>query len=127
MYRSIVSAFLMVVCLIIVGCQTPEQKAAEYDKIFNEGVALTNKGELAAAIPYYRKAVRILPDDPKIADAYNNLGWSLQETGDLKGAAAAYEKALQLRPDYTLARNNLRAVQRRIGEEQGTPKASGPQ
>lgn len=115
------SAFILAFVVALVGCQTAEQKSAQFDKVFKEGVELTNKGDLAAAIPFYQKAIRILPNDPKVADAYNNLGWSLQNTGDLQGAAAAYENALKFKPNYKLARNNLTNVQRQMAASQKAP------
>ena len=38
--------------------------------------------------------------DPKLAQAWNGLGYSSRKLGDYKGALAAYDKAIELRAGY---------------------------
>ena len=56
----------------------------------------------------------MLPDHPRSADAYNNLGWTLFNLERYREAVEAYEAALALRPDFELARNNLEATRIRL-------------
>jgi protein O-mannosyl-transferase len=70
----------------------------------NLGVALAAKGDLAAAIVQYQKALEIKPD---YSEALNNLGVALVAKGDVEAAIVQYQKALEIKPDYVEVRYNL--------------------
>jgi Tfp pilus assembly protein PilF len=61
-------------------------------------------GRFREAIPVYRQAIEILPDQP---EAYMNLGICLAESGQHEEAAATFHKALEIDPTYVKAYNNL--------------------
>ena len=64
-----------------------------------QGIALAKKGEPAAAIEDFRKAIELSPDYP---DASFNLAVALQNTGQLKEAIKFFRVAARLRPDSSL-------------------------
>jgi len=59
------------------------------------------------AIPYYLKAVEILPEN---TEALYNLGVSYYSIGDKDNALKAYEKALSVSSEYTTAANNAGVI-----------------
>jgi cytochrome c-type biogenesis protein CcmH/NrfG len=61
-------------------------------------------GRYREAIPVYRRAIEILPDQP---DAYMNLGICLAESGQHEQAVATFHQALEIDPSYVKAYNNL--------------------
>ena len=89
-----------------------KEVAITYEELYRRGYQLAKGEEHDRAIEAYREAIAVLPDDSRTADSYNNLGWSLQKLERYTQARRAYESALRLRPDYTLARNNLKALRR---------------
>ena len=97
---------------IAVEIQSSRREAAmaEFGRLYDLGVDLTNSGEHAEAEAVYREALVVLPDHPRSADAYNNLGWALANLERYREAMEAFEAALALRPDYELARNNLEST-----------------
>ena len=62
------------------------------------------RGDLDAALAYYRRALALKPD---LADAYNNMGNALKELGQLPEAQEAYLEALRLDPNVTGVYVNL--------------------
>ena len=62
------------------------------------------RGELDAALTYYRRALALKPD---LADAYNNMGNVLKELGQLQEAHDAYLQALALDPNIAGVYVNL--------------------
>ena len=60
----------------------------------------------------YREAVA---RDPKLADAWNNLGWSLWSLGYVQEACGHFEVAVQLGAASERPRNNLEACRQRLG------------
>src|SRR5262245_30415147 len=71
------------------------------------GDALRVRGECAAAIPAYARALELVPDH---LDARNHLGICLAETGHLAEARQVFESLLARDPGYERARNNLRTL-----------------
>ena len=61
-------------------------------------------GRAAEAIPHFKAALRIKPDD---VDTYDNLGFSLMEMGRPAEAIPYYEKVVSLKPDSAAAQLNL--------------------
>jgi len=68
------------------------------------GLALTDSGKPAEALPYFQEALQSTPRD---AVQYVNIGWACFQMGRLDEAVKAYRKALELDPKLDLAYNNL--------------------
>lgn len=68
------------------------------------GYAAHQRGDLAAAVPLYERALR---SNPQFADAYTNLATALYQKGELTAAIANFEKALTLAPDDGVTLSNL--------------------
>jgi tetratricopeptide (TPR) repeat protein len=68
------------------------------------GVALGEKGDLAAAIDMFEQAVSIRPD---YARAWNNLGVALKGLGKVASAIRNFRQAIQIDPEYVEAHWNL--------------------
>lgn len=78
----------------------------------NLGMALTDAGDPAAAIPHYEQALRLQPAN---AEAENNLGFALARLDRHAEAEPHYRRALQFQPDYAVADNNLGATLMALG------------
>ncbi len=72
--------------------------------------ALAELGEREAAIAAYRHAIAA---QPKLLQAYNNLGNLLSAEGRLDEAIASFRQAVAVKPDYALAWYNLGNALRR--------------
>jgi predicted TPR repeat methyltransferase len=70
----------------------------------NLGFLLHQRGNSAAAMAEYRKAVDIKPTDP---GALTNLGNALREIGNIEEAEVFYRRALAVKQDHVEANNNL--------------------
>jgi tetratricopeptide (TPR) repeat protein len=91
---------------------TPEAQAAldvalasVKDAEWHEANAGSASGKLPPAAKQAYTAARAKFDeatkaDPKLAQAWNGLGYSYRKLGDYKKALAAYDKAIELRPGY---------------------------
>jgi tetratricopeptide (TPR) repeat protein len=65
------------------------------------GITLRAKGDLAGALSYEQRALKINekvygPDQPNVAAVANNIGLILQDKGDLNGALSYTERALKI-------------------------------
>jgi tetratricopeptide (TPR) repeat protein len=65
-------------------------------------------------------AKKALDIDPKLAEAYNNIGADYAEMGDLKNAIANEKMALEINPDLQIAKNNLNAYTAKATQPAGT-------
>jgi tetratricopeptide (TPR) repeat protein len=67
-------------------------------KVYNEGVDLMHAKKFAAAQIKFEQAIR---DNPKFAEAHNNLGFTLRQEGpqNYSKALEHYSKAIQLKPN----------------------------
>jgi len=70
----------------------------------NLGNALLDEGKVDEAIPHFKEARRIKPEDAKAAF---NLGNALIQKGELREGIVNLSQALQLKPDYAEAHINL--------------------
>lgn len=70
----------------------------------NLGVALKNKGEYAAAIECFEKALHLVANYP---EARSNLGSTYKDMRNLDAAIEQFNIAIKLKPDYADAYNNL--------------------
>ena len=81
-------------------------------RLMGDGYA--HVSEFSKAIPYYRKALEIAPEDKtaeqNLVHSYNNYGVTLRNNGEWDAAIRAYRNALALQPTYQLARTNLSDV-----------------
>ncbi len=59
------------------------------------------------SIPYYLKAIEILPDN---TEALYNIGVSYYNLGDKENALKVYERALEISPEYITAANNAGVI-----------------
>jgi protein O-mannosyl-transferase len=78
-----------------------------YAPYYDLGVILAAQGDDAAAIVYFRKALRTKPD---FADAHNDLGLLLAKRGMIEEAATHYQKALEINPNSAKTHNNLAII-----------------
>lgn len=67
---------------------------------FNEGRALAERRDWAAAERKYREAIVL---DPSLPEPWNGLGYALRQQGHWDESVKAYHEALRLRPDYPQA------------------------
>ena len=69
---------------------------------YNAGVKLMKQGKYDRAERKFSAAVK---KNPKMAEAYNNLGYSIRKQGDqnYKEALSHYNKAIELKPDLAEA------------------------
>ncbi len=81
--------------------------AAEFYRLFNRAAALSEKGQYAAAIPEWQRALALNPDDDR---AQTSLGAALASTGRPGDAIAHFEKAVAVNPDYDDAQSGLGAA-----------------
>jgi predicted TPR repeat methyltransferase len=71
------------------------------------GNAFLNQDKLDEAISYYRKAVRLQPDN---AGAFNNMGFALEKQGKLDEAIAAFQRAAHLDPLNLSVKHQIAAL-----------------
>ncbi len=70
----------------------------------NVGNALTDLGQVDAAIAHYQAVLKIKPD---YAETHSNLGNVLAGRGQVDAAIAHYQTALKIKPDFAKAHVNL--------------------
>ena len=75
--------------------------------MFDVAVQLAEKKQFDAAVPAWRKALDLTPDD---ARAHNNLGVALAATGKIDEAIAEYRRSLELDESSSQTNNNLGSV-----------------
>lgn len=78
--------------------------AVDFYKQFDIAEGLAKKGDYAAAMPEWQKALAMQPDD---AHAMNNYGQTLARAGRSEDAVAELRRALLAKPGYAEAENNL--------------------
>jgi tetratricopeptide (TPR) repeat protein len=86
------------------GIEHIDAPATDFYRQFDAAAALAKKGDYAAAIAEWTKALALSPDD---ARAHNNFGLALAGAGRTDEAMAHYRSALLAKPDYSEAHNNL--------------------
>lgn len=98
----------------LIALSLPQQAAAfgsdssdettDSAKTYNTALEKIHDGKFEKAIPLLQQVVA---QDPKNADAENELGFSLRKTGRLSESLDAYKKALELNPDHIDANEYL--------------------
>jgi Flp pilus assembly protein TadD len=86
------------------GLERIDAPAAEFYRLFDVAVQLAEKKQFESAVPAWRTALALSPDD---ARAHNNLGVALVETGKTEEAIAEYRKSLELDDRSSQTNNNL--------------------
>lgn len=95
------------------GLEKMEAPAVEFYRLFDVAADLTEKGEYAAAIAAWKKAMELDPDDSK---ARYNFGLSLDHQGQLEEAIAQYRKSVDINPQNAAAYTNLGIALTRTGK-----------
>lgn len=89
--------------------QQDGRAAVSASDLVNVSLAQYREGQFAASIETARKALRI---DPRLAEAYNNIGAAFGAMGHWDEAIANETRAVELNPNLQIAKNNLRAFSR---------------
>ena len=95
------------------GMEKIDVPATEFYKQFDVAFALSDKHQYQAAIPEWKKALEMDPDDPK---AHINLGTALEETGQPDAAIVHFQKAIDLNPVNAAAYSAMASLLVRIGK-----------
>jgi Flp pilus assembly protein TadD len=94
------------------GLERIEAPATEFYRLFNSAIALMKKNQFREAVPEWRKALELDPDDGK---AHFNLGYALSETNELDAALAEYTKASVLTPNQPVVFASLALAETQAG------------
>jgi Flp pilus assembly protein TadD len=94
------------------GLDRIDAPATDFYKEFNTAADLSEKHQFEQAVPVWKKAVELNPDDPR---AHNNLGAALVETGHPEDALAEYHRSLELNDQSSQAHNNLGSLMAQQG------------
>ena len=86
------------------GIEHIDTPAVDFYKQYDVAADLAKKGQYAAAIPEWNKALAMSPND---ARAHNNFGQTLAHLGKKESAIAELRKAVAAKPNYPEAQNNL--------------------
>ncbi len=86
------------------GLEKIDAPATDFYRLFDIAVQLADKRQFEAAVPAWKKALELNPEDPR---GHNNLGVALFESGKMDEAIAEYRKSLELNPNSSQTHNNL--------------------
>ena len=86
------------------GLERIDAPATDFYKLFDFAVAFSEKKKFDEAVPAWKKALALDPDDPR---AHDNLGVALAETGRIDDAIAEYRRSLELNSGSSHTHNNL--------------------
>lgn len=86
------------------GIEHIDTPAVDFYKQYDVAADLVKKGKYAEALPEWRHALEMSPED---ARALNNYGQTLSRLGKREDAIAAYTQSIAARPVYPEAQNNL--------------------
>jgi tetratricopeptide (TPR) repeat protein len=89
------------------GIDHIDTPAVDFYKQFDVAEDLAKKGQYAAAIPEWTKALAMEPND---AHALNNYAQTLARSGATDRAIVEFRKAIAVKPEYPEAENNLAFV-----------------
>jgi len=84
--------------------QKLEIPATDFYRIFDVASDLMTKGQIAAALPEWRKAVELDPADER---ARVNLGIAMDHEGLINEAVEQFQKAIEIAPEHAEAYDNL--------------------
>ncbi len=86
------------------GLEKIDAPATDFYRLFDIAVQLADKRQFEAAVPAWKKALELNPEDPR---GHNNLGVALFESGKMDEAIVEYRKSLELNPNSSQTHNNL--------------------
>ncbi len=86
----------------------------------NLGVALRDRGDLAAAAARFREALRL---EPTFALGQYNLGVALRDMRDQDGASMAFQESIRLNPNYASAHYEVGLALYAKGDKDGAIEA----
>ena len=95
------------------GLMKIDSPATEFYRLFDVALDLARKNQYEAAIPEWRKALELSPEDAKYV--HFNLAIALNETGQVDEAIDHLRKVLALDPEYAQAYANLGVALARKG------------
>jgi tetratricopeptide (TPR) repeat protein len=95
------------------GLVKMDAPATDFYRIFDVAGELARKGDYAAALLEWRKAVEIDPEDGK---ARYHLAFALDQQGQLDEAIAQYQKAVEFDPNNAAAYSSLAVALTRTGK-----------
>jgi tetratricopeptide (TPR) repeat protein len=95
------------------GLDRMEAPAIEFYRLFDVAADLTEKGDYAAAIPAWKKAMELDSEDAK---SRYNFGLALDHQGRLEEAIAQYRKSVDINPQNAPAFTNLGIALSRTGK-----------
>ena len=84
-----------------------------FDARYNLGIALATKEDFSGAVEEFQAALKLHADD---ANVEANLGAALASLGKFSDAKAHLENAVRIDPGLTVARENLDAVKKELGQ-----------
>lgn len=105
--RRSATAMLISLCFAVLVFGQADDKVQQAIGLFNQGQNVHEKGDLAAALEFYDKALELLPEFP---EAELQKGSALVALGKRSEAERSFRRALEFREDWTLAIANLGAV-----------------
>jgi len=97
MLRSFILALAVVLPLSVQAMGTGPAPTSLANPDYAQAEKLIKEWKYAEAIPLLEKVVK---DDPKNADAYNQLGYASRKLNKLPDARTHYTKALELQPEH---------------------------
>jgi tetratricopeptide (TPR) repeat protein len=99
----------------------PESKPAEPPGVLlNRSLEAAQAGRFNECVDNARGAVK---GNPQLAQAYNNLGFCAGKLEHWDEAIRSLQRAIRIDPNFTLAKNNLAAIQRqKLEADQKTAK-----
>jgi len=86
------------------GLERIDAPATEFYRLFDVAVQYTDKKQFDQAVPAWKKALELAPEDPR---GHNNFGIALFESGRIDDAIVEYRKSIELNPSSSLTHNNL--------------------
>ena len=99
---------------------TLERNPASFTAAGGLAYALHVRGDIAAALPLYERAIAL---QPRFADGHTNLATALLQQGHAQAAIDHFEQALAIMPDDGVTLNNLGLALQRTGRRDAARKS----
>ena len=99
--------------IVVLWSDVVQKNPLNYRGLSNIGLALQERGDLNAALPYYDRAIRLKPD---YYIALSNKGALLGRMGKNEEAISFLFEALRYKPNHAMALNNIGIVFARKGK-----------
>ncbi len=90
-----------------------EAPAIDFYRLFDVAAGLTEKGDYAAAVPAWKKALELDSEDSR---AHYNFGLALERQGQIDDAIAQYAKSVEINPQNAAAYTNMGVAFTREGK-----------